>query len=314
MAKEKSVNPAQAQRKAEKQKQLKKSKAEQATRRNERLSKRNPERLQRELDDLRKAQESGQVLNGRDKKALQDLENEVKAVRKAREALGDQAPQFNSRPSDRGGAGQRGRGRGRGSGGRDGGGSSLGKRRRGSNDAEEEGGSRGSTPESVRGIPMPRDTPPPVPPEFQHLIRGRQGGAKNTNANLEPLGPGGSRLPHALPEKPSPAAETSPAPPAKTTYEAKPVIRNLQREAVSKFVPDAVRKKIEATKGTGGRLLEPEEVEALEKEGYAPHGEGARRQESQAGDETTDGLEEEERRFERELRAVQIEEVEDEGD
>lgn len=52
----------------------------------------------------------------------------------------------------------------------------------------------------------------------------------------------------------------------KTVYEAKPIIRDLQKEAVS-FVPAAVRMKLDKTKGIGG-LMEPEEADRLEKEGY----------------------------------------------
>ncbi|KAI9836931.1 MAG: hypothetical protein M1837_003163 [Sclerophora amabilis] len=305
MAKDKSVNPAQAQRKLEKQKFLKKGKAEQAARRTEKLARRNPERLQRQLDDLRKAEESGQVLNSRDKKAKEELERDVKAVTKAREALGEKAPQFSSRPA----RGDRQGGRGGGGAGREGG--SLGKRRRDSSHADGNANSERSTPESVRNIPMPRDSPPPIPPEFQHLRnRGRSG-----NANLEPLPPGGSRIRHSLPSKPEvPQVQTQ------TVYEAKPIVRDLRKEAVSAFTPAAVRRKIEATKGVGGRLLEPEEAEALEKEGY---GEKGRRESGERGDPqriVVDAapdvgqrhLEEEEERFEREMRGVQIEEVEDE--
>ena len=95
---------------------------------------------------------------------------------------------------------------------------------------------------------------------------------------------------------------------SKTVYEAQPEIRDLRREAVNKFVPATVRVKQEAIKGQG-KLLEPEEMDRLEKAGY------------QAGPAGTEGvdeeehkrlLEEEERRFNQELRTVQIEDVEDE--
>ena len=69
--------------------------------------------------------------------------------------------------------------------------------------------------------------------------------------------------PHALPAKPAVAA-----PAAQTVYVSAPQIRNLQKEAVSRFVPTAVAQKIAAAKGAGGRLVEPEEADRLEKEGY----------------------------------------------
>jgi hypothetical protein len=53
---------------------------------------------------------------------------------------------------------------------------------------------------------------------------------------------------------------------AKTVYESAPVVRDLRKEAVA-FVPAVVRKKLEKGKGAGG-LLEPEEADRLEREGY----------------------------------------------
>lgn len=45
------------------------------------------------------------------------------------------------------------------------------------------------------------------------------------------------------------------------------MVRDLQKEAVSAFMPTVVRRKLEKSRGTGG-LLEPEEVDRLEQEGY----------------------------------------------
>ncbi|KAI9809274.1 MAG: hypothetical protein M1825_002565 [Sarcosagium campestre] len=314
MVKEKSINPAQAQRKLEKQKALKKGKAEQAARRTEKLARRNPERLQRQLDDLRAVEASGQALNTRDKKQLEELERDVKAVRKARETLGDKAPQLGGRP-DRGNSSQQ---RGGGNAGR--GGGALGKRRRDDTDRRNQNAedSDSSTTSSVRNIPMPRDTPPPIPPEF---LRPRQG-RNNPNPNLEPLPDGGRRIAHELPPKPE--AEPS-LPKAQTVYEAKPIVRDLRKEAVSAFIPAAVRSKIEASRGKG-KLVEPDEMQRLEEAGYGggagstKHGSenaamvdaAPRIQES--GRPESDALEEEQKRFERELHAVQIEEVDDAGD
>ena len=235
---------------------------------------------------------SGGKLGARDKKVLEELERDVARVKKARDAVGDKAPSL------RGDRGAREGGGGGGGGGR--GSRILGKRGR-----DERAASEGSeTDESVRAIPMPKDTPPPVPPRNRPRDWDRSGG----NANLEPLGEGrggGERQPHGLPEKP-------PAVPAQTVYEAKPAVRDLRKEAVNRFVPSVVQRKLEAKGGKGGRLLEEEEVERLEKEGY-----GKQRVETGEGSvvEATPKvksdrqkiLEEEEERFERELRGVQEE-------
>jgi flagellar biosynthesis GTPase FlhF len=230
--KERSVNPAQQQRKLEKAKALKKSKAELQTRRNEKLARRNPDRIQSQIDDLKALEASGNI-NSRERAILQDLERDLKAVRKAKEALGEKAPEHTSKQASR----------------RDGGSSTLGKR---GHDGErklqhrsrhESSGS--DTDDSVRRIPMPEDTPPPIPREHRRYFQ--------TN--------------------PSPAL-SNPAIPAvesKTTYSAAPQIRDLKQEAISKFVPNIVRQKRAAASGISG-LLEPEEMDKLERQGYLPKG------------------------------------------
>ncbi|KAK2765053.1 hypothetical protein FQN54_008752 [Arachnomyces sp. PD_36] len=301
--KERSVNPAQAQRKLDKQKALKKGKAEALTRRNEKLARRNPERLQRQIDDLKALEESGQPLRPKDKQTLETLENDLRAVRKAREALGEKAPSFGHGGPGRGQQNNRGRGDG-----------VLGKRRRDGQDRWKQESSGSETDESVRRIPMPRDKSPPIPRQHQQRRRG-------TDANNEPLGEGrggGERQPHQLPEKP---ASPAPAPAPKTVYEAAPAVRDLRQEAVNRFIPAAVKMKQDAAKGKG-RLVEPEEMDRLEKEGYAGASRtsgspsAAQQQRATHASEPKDvdasRLAEEEERFNRELRTVQIEEVEDE--
>ncbi|KAH8684728.1 WW domain binding protein 11-domain-containing protein [Tricladium varicosporioides] len=265
MPKEKSVNPAQAQRKAEKAKAIKKSKAEQQSRRNEKLARRNPDRLQKQLDELKAIETSGGKLTSHEKSVLEGLEKDIKAVKRAREALGDTAPKFSSGHGDKGDRDDRG-GRGAFFGGSGRGGGVLGKRRR-----DDEGGSseEEEVPEDVKVIPMPRDTPPPIPKEildrWYQKRRERMGitqGARGTNANNTPLGDNarlGDRSQGQAVEKP-PMLE------AKTVYEAKPIVRDLRKEAVS-FVPAAVRAKLDKSKGVGG-LVEPEEADILEKAGY----------------------------------------------
>ncbi|KAK5175172.1 uncharacterized protein LTR77_000309 [Saxophila tyrrhenica] len=302
MPKERGFNPAQAQRKADKQKEIAKSKKNLQAQRNEKLVRRNPERLQRQIDELKELQQRS-VLRPKDEETLKQLERDLKGVRRAREALGDAAPKFaerrdggRERPDARTEQMQRRNQQ------------HLGKRRRDEEDAQ---GS--DTDPEVRDIPMPRDTPPPIPRQkFQD----------------PQVGADGKRVPHALPSKPTSAA------PPKTVYSAAPQIRDLKKEAV-RFMPSAVAAQRKRAKGEG-RLLEPEEIDRLEKSGYYAA--------QKAGDEA--GLESrfeqvssevraergdvdmdaEARRFEREIaemypqeeeqlpRKVQVEDVEDEGD
>lgn len=346
--KDRAMNPALAQHRHDKQKALKKGKAEALARRNEKLARRNPDRIQRQIDELKSLEAAaaaasgsgGQSFRPRDKQLLEALERDLRAVLKAREALGDKAPTF---PSQRRDAHYH----------RDGEAppssttttSTLGKRRRGADDRrdnhhhnhrhphrrfsdEQESDDDGSeTDESVRRIPMPRDTPPPIPP--QYLRR------KNNNNRRRDLPDDDSAVssPHPLPAKPPPPTATttthSTRPETKTVYEAAPEIRNLRQEAVSKFVPAAVRLKQNAIKGQG-KLLEPEEMDRLERAGYKPAPQklstpaavsGSVSEGGGGGVEAVDPeqqrlrlLEEEERRFNQELRSVQIEDVEDEED
>jgi hypothetical protein len=134
---------------------------------------------------------------------------------------------------------------------------------------------------------------------------------------MEPLG--GERLPHGLPPKPAFA------PQAKTTYESAPQLRDLKKEAVARFVPSVVRKKLEVVKGSGG-LVEPEELDRLEKAGYTDEVPTTKQTESRVEVNSNPKppstvleavaeakrLAEEEKQFQRELRQVQIEEVSDE--
>ncbi|KAK4102099.1 hypothetical protein N658DRAFT_515361 [Parathielavia hyrcaniae] len=235
MPKERNYNPVQAQRKAEKAKAIKKGKTEQQARRNEKLAKRNPAKIQQQIDELKAVKEGGGKLTSHQEQALEALEKDLKAVKKAREALGDEAPAFGHGPRQ----GQRGDG-------------VLGKRRR---DAEDGSSSDSDVPEDVRRIPLPRDTPPPIPKEILDEWYAKRRARRTAD-----------RAPEAEQQK-EPEKPAAPAIEAKTVYEAKPVIRDLRKEAVSAFVPAAVRAKLEKGQGKGG-LLEPEEADQLEKEGY----------------------------------------------
>ena len=197
---------------------------------------------------------------------LEGLERDIKAVRRAREALGDKAPVFGRGGGDRGDR-EGGRGGFSGRGGR--GGGVLGKRRRDEDESDES-----DIPEDVKRIPMPKDTPPPVPKEVldkwyqarrDRMAAERDG--KGTNANSMPLGQNERRagLAGDVPERVVEKVER-PKVEAKVVYESKAVVRDLRKEAVA-FVPAAVRVKMEKVKGVGG-LVEPEEADKLEREGY----------------------------------------------
>ncbi|CZR51592.1 uncharacterized protein PAC_01469 [Phialocephala subalpina] len=296
MPKEKSINPAQAQRKADKAKAIKKGKAENASRRNEKLARRNPDRLQKQLDELKEITTSGGTLTSHEKTLVESLERDLKAVKKAREALGDAAPKFGRGFGDRDGGG---RGGFSGRGGR--GGGVLGKRRRdGESESEED-----EIPDDVKSIPMPRDTPPPIPKEVldkwyamrrERMVRER--GPGGTNANNTPLGGNERRFSSGEgrgEEKSKPVME------ARTVYEAKPAIRDLRKEAVA-FVPAAVRTKLDKSKGVGG-LVEPEEADRLEKAGYMS---------TRKEDKRSNSMEEDDNSRDQGSRVVTMEEVEDE--
>lgn len=227
MPKERSVNPAQAQRKADKAKQLKKSKAEQQKQRNEKLARRNPDRLQRQLDELEELERAG-ALRPKDKQDKEDLEKTLKAVKKARETLGQNA--LESRSSGNRDDARRNDTRS--------GGQTLGKRQRPYNDDSE------ATDDDVRAIPMPRDTPPPVP---RRRYEARRAGEQPATTEQQ--------------QPPKEAVK------AQTTYSSAPVMRDLAKEA-RRFVPAAVAQNTQRVKGQGGKLLEPEEMDKLEQAGY----------------------------------------------
>ncbi|KAI0149593.1 WW domain binding protein 11-domain-containing protein [Xylariaceae sp. FL1272] len=242
MPKERNFNPVQAQRKADKAKAIKKGRAEVTARRNEKLAHRNPDRLQKQIDDLKQITASGGKLTKHEESVLEGLERDLKAVNKARDALGDRAPTF-------------GRGGNR-AGGQDNG--VLGKRRRGG--YQHDSSDDDNVPDDVKSIPMPRDTPPPISKDVLDKWYAKRRASRN--ANDTPLGEREGR--------PSAQQESTPAPTpveAKTVYEAKPQVRDLRKEAASAFVPTAVRMKLDKSQGQGG-LMEPEEADRLEKEGY----------------------------------------------
>lgn len=285
----KEQNPAAAQRKADKQKAIAKNKKQVQQQRNEKLAHKNPERVQREIDELKDS------TRPKDQERLKQLERDVKGIKRARDALGDAAPKFAERRNPREQQLQRRQNQ------------HLGKRRRDEQDAQ----SSDSDPE-VRDIPMPRDTPPPIPRAPRNEYNGPQ------------TGPNSIRIPHQLPAKP--------AAPAQTVYSSAPQIKDLKKEAV-RFMPSAVAAQKKRVKGEG-RLLEPEEADKLEQSGYIAAQKAANEAEKEAklnarSEVPGPDLDVEMRKFEAELQdafpaeeekaprpvmAVRMEEVEDEGD
>ncbi|KAF3170804.1 hypothetical protein TWF225_009793 [Orbilia oligospora] len=225
MPKERSINPAAAHLKSEKAKALAKSRGLRQQQRQEKLARRNPDRLQRQIDELKDKETKGLALSSHEKKTLEELERDVKAVKKAREALGVPQEQERGQRGDRG-RGERGRGgfRGRGSG--RGGFNGGQSRQRG---ADGDGGdSDSSTASSVADIPLPTGPPP-----LKQLQIGRK--------DVEPLP---AHL-TGLPSKPGVAGTEAGAPkvaqPVVTTYSSAPVMRDLRKEATV-FMPAAVKK------------------------------------------------------------------------
>lgn len=233
-------------------------KADSTARRNEKLANRNPDRIQKQIDDLKQVTASGGKLTKHEESVLEGLERDLKSVIKAREALGDRAPTFGR------GGGPRQEGRGNGV---------LGKRRR---DHGDDSSDDGDVPDDVKNIPMPRDTPPPIPKEVLDRWYAKRRASRNANtsantsanANDTPLGQREGQAPRQEERTRTSAPPPPPAPvEAKTVYEAKPVVRDLKKEAVSAFMPAAVRAKMQKSSGQGG-LMEPEEADRLEEEGY----------------------------------------------
>ncbi|KAF1808833.1 hypothetical protein P152DRAFT_442965 [Eremomyces bilateralis CBS 781.70] len=293
MAKDKrTVNPATAHLKSQKSRALKKSKAAQATAREERLAHKNPVRLDRRIAELKDTPD----LKPREREELAKLERDVVMIRRAREKRGEEEEEEGKTDTrERKGDQRRDREEG----------GVLGKRRRegewedrrprweGRRDRLEPESS--DSDEEARMIPMPKDVEnmPPVP---RRRGPGRRPDERGPPDDKGPDAPQGT---HALPAKPVVAA------PPQTVYEGKAVLRDLRKEA-TRFVPAAVRGKMAAARGEG-RLVEPEEAERLEREGYLRGKRGEKEELVVLGDKSgrRGELEAEEERFEREMREVE---------
>ena len=113
---------------------------------------------------------------------------------------------------------------------------------------------------------MPRDTPPPVPRQRPETSRSQHGGTRG-NANMEPLGTGREQLQDHPQHVPDLDLPPKPAALVQKVYESAPQVRDLRKEATRRFMPSVVKRKMDASRGKG-RLLEVDELERLEKEGY----------------------------------------------
>lgn len=317
------INPAAAQRKLEKTRALRKSKAAIQAQRTTRLATRNPLRLEQTIASLKSLQDSqGGKLGPQEKKALEDAERDLIRVRKARETVG-----LKDGPPGRseGGGGARGAG-GQGSGAKRLREEMEGKNKEGQESEEEDE----ETDEDVRRIPMPRDTPPPVPRRPHSHPASTSASASARNANLEPLGP--ARLPPSsytpgdtttTTTSKSPVSAPVPAPAIIKIYESAPQVRDLRREAVASFVPEVVRRKLDAVRGNR-KLLEEEELRELEKEGYtnvvgggstSATGGVMKKKERRDEEKEEEKFRKEEERFDREVRMVaSVDEVDDEDE
>ncbi|KAK6330066.1 hypothetical protein TWF718_003494 [Orbilia javanica] len=226
MPKERSINPAAAHLKSEKAKALAKSREQRQQQRQEKLARRNPDRLQRQIDELKDKETKGLALSVHERKTLEELEKDVKAVKKAREALGVPQQQERGQQGDRG-RGDRGRGGFRGRGGGGGRGGFDGRQRREGRPGDNGEDSDSSTASSVADIPLPTGPPP-----LKQLQIGRKD-AEPLPAHLK-----------GLPSKPGAAGTESgtKAPqPVVTTYSSAPVMRDLRKEAAV-FMPAAVQR------------------------------------------------------------------------
>jgi hypothetical protein len=228
MAKDRTVNPATAALKAAKKRDIKKGKASVDKQRAERLAKRNPFRIQQQIDELKQAQSAG-TLRPKDRQLLEQLEKEHKAILRAREQLGDKAPEFRAPRQERDDGG---------------GGGLLGKRKRRVDD-DGRRSDESETDDDVKDIPMPKDVEN-MPPAPRRKPRYNASGAKDVDLSL--------------PKRPEVKSQA--------VYESAPMIKDLRKEAVKAFVPSSVARNIKQVKGDGGRLLEPEELDRLEKGGY----------------------------------------------
>ncbi|KAK9369831.1 hypothetical protein V1509DRAFT_441708 [Lipomyces kononenkoae] len=227
MAREKGLNPAQAQHKRDKAHAIKKAKAEKSQRLTEKLSKRNPDRISRQIQTLNELEQEGR-LQGPDRKLLADLEQQLLLVNKAREKVhqGAGAKKGENLAKD---------GETRG----------LGLRERHQNK---------SGVYVLKGLERrsmywdPVFNPTGLPPEgfpYQEWSDGENESEDTLNEEVEYRPELGEVDATGIPLPKGPALrfqQPNPEPaPSRTTYEAAPVVRDLKKESAS-FIPASVQR------------------------------------------------------------------------
>jgi hypothetical protein len=141
----------------------------------------------------------------------------------------------------------------------------LGKRRRGDDDSTDN--DDGDVPDDVKRIPMPRDTPPPVPKEILDQWWARRRARRN--ARFEAAGgrrdggdgaregarEGAPRRREGSTEETSSSREPAARPPTpapQKVYSSQPVLRDLRKEATV-FMPASVRSRMAEAGAAGQR-------------------------------------------------------------
>lgn len=136
---------------------------------------------------------------------------------------------------------------------------------------------------------MPRDTPPPIPKAEMDKWYAKRRAKRNAESAARRRDAGDNEAQDGEDNDRGKGRDrgqrnAAPVVESRTVYEAKPVVRDLRKEAVAAFVPTSVQMKMSKGKGQGG-LMEPEEADRLEKEGYLKVASGGGRDEEEGEDE-----------------------------
>ncbi|KAK9362042.1 WW domain binding protein 11-domain-containing protein [Lipomyces starkeyi] len=242
MAREKGLNPAQAQHKRDKANAIKKAKAERSQRMTEKLSKRNPDRISRQIEALKELEQEGR-LQGPDRKLLADLEQQLSLVNKAREKV------------------QQGGGK---------------KSENAVNDGETRSTGLRERHQNKSGVYVlkglerrsiywdPLFNPTGLPPEgfpYQEWSDGEQEDEDVLNEEVEYRPELGEADATGIPLPKGPALrfkQPNPEPaPIRTTYEAAPIVRDLKKESAS-FIPASVQRVQQRKRSASPEPQEPD--------------------------------------------------------
>ncbi|KAK9235085.1 WW domain binding protein 11-domain-containing protein [Lipomyces kononenkoae] len=242
MAREKSLNPAQAQHKRDKANAIKKAKAERSQRITEKLSKRNPDRISRQIETLKEIEQEGR-LQGSDRKLLADLEQQLVLVNKAREKVQQAGANKGENLA------------------KDGDTRSSGLRERHQNKS----GVyvlKGLERKSIYWDPV--FNPTGLPPEgfpYQEWSDGEKENDFVLDEEVEYRPELGEADATGIPLPKGPALRfqqpTPEAAPSKTTYEAAPIVRDLKKESAS-FIPTSVQRMRQHKRSASAEPQEPD--------------------------------------------------------